>query len=86
MDEKQAAFEQLALRQFKIWSSTASKTLNNYSIIMINNSGNKKKSYDCCAVFSVANLWVNLTGFYNEFHIIIKHCQNLKSLVLKEHD
>ena len=56
MDEKQAVFEQLALRQFKIWSSTASKTLNNYSIIMINNSGNKKKSYDGCAVFSVANL------------------------------
>ena len=43
MDEKQAVFEQLALRQFKIWSSTASRTLNNYSIIMTNNSGNEKK-------------------------------------------
>ena len=43
MDEKQAVFEQLALRQFKIWSSTASRILNNYSITMTNNSRNKKK-------------------------------------------
>ena len=38
MDEKQALFEQLTLRHFKKWSSTALKTFNNDTIIMTNNS------------------------------------------------
>ena len=38
MDKKQAVFEQITLSDFKKWSSTALKTLNNYTIIIINNS------------------------------------------------
>ena len=38
MNEKQALFEQLTLRHFKKWSSTALKTFNNDTIIMTNNS------------------------------------------------
>ena len=33
MDEEQAAFEKLTLRDLKMWSSTALKIFNNYIII-----------------------------------------------------
>ena len=38
MDKEQALFEQLTLSDFKKWSSLASKTFNNYTIAMTNNS------------------------------------------------
>ena len=40
MDEEQAVFEHLTSSDFKMWSSTALKTFNNYSIIMKNSSDN----------------------------------------------
>ena len=38
MNKQQAVFEKFTLSNFKKWSSTALKTLNNYIIIMTNNS------------------------------------------------
>ena len=38
MDEELTLREQLSLSDFKKWSSTTFKTLNNYTIIIINNS------------------------------------------------
>ena len=43
-DEDQVAFEQLTLTNFKKWSATALKTLNNYTIKIANNSGNMRIS------------------------------------------
>ena len=43
MDGEQAAFELLILSDFKKCSSTALKTLNNYTIIMTNNTNNSDK-------------------------------------------
>ena len=43
MDGEQAVFELLILSDFKKWSSTVLKTLNNYTIIMTNNTNNSDK-------------------------------------------
>ena len=43
MDGEQAVFELLIISDFKKWSSTALKTLNNYTIIMTNNTNNSDK-------------------------------------------
>ena len=40
MDEEKSVFEQLTLRNYKKWTSTALKDLNNYIVIMTNNSDN----------------------------------------------
>lgn len=40
MDEEKSVFEQLTLRNCKKWTSTALKDLNNYIVIMTNNSDN----------------------------------------------
>ena len=86
MNEEQAVFELLILSDFKKWSSTALKALNNYTIIMTNNTNNSDKirlSWVWCLwVFSVAYFWVNSTGCSGEFLIVFKHFQNLQNLVL----
>ena len=40
MDKEQAAFEQLTLSDFKMWSYKALKTFKNYSMIRTNISSN----------------------------------------------
>ena len=40
MDEEQTVFRQFAFRKFKTWSSITSKTFNNYSMLMTDNSDN----------------------------------------------
>ena len=86
MDGEQAVFELLIISDFKKWSSTALKTLNNYTIIMTSNTNNSDKirlSWVWCLwVFSVAYFWVNSTGCSGEFLIVFKHFQNLQNLVL----
>ena len=53
MDEEQAVFEQLYLSDFKIWSSTGLKTVNNYSIMMTNISNKMRiSSAWCCDVIT----------------------------------
>ena len=42
MNEEQDVFEQFSSSNFKLWSSSALKTLNNCSIVMANNNDNKK--------------------------------------------
>ena len=46
MDEEKSVFEQLTLRNCKKWTSTALKDLNNYIVIMTNNSDNMA-TYGC---------------------------------------
>ena len=77
MDKKQAVFEQLTLSDFKMWSSTALKTFNNYTIIVTNNSDKIRISRISCGVF------VFVAGCYGEFHAVFKHFQNLENLILK---
>ena len=60
MDDEQAAFEQITLRYFKNWSSTALRTSNNSTIIITNNNDKNKNIISavfllCCLFFSLFN-------------------------------
>ena len=79
MDKEQAVFEQLTLSDFKKWSSLASKTFNNYTIAMTNNSVKIRISSVWCFYLCYLFL-VYSTGCSGEFHLVFKHCQNLENL------
>ena len=79
INDEKAVFEQLTLSDFKKWSSTALKTLSNYTIIMTNNSYEIRLSWVWCFIF-VAYFWVSSTGCSYEFHGVFKHFQNLENL------
>ena len=55
VDEQKAVFEQLTLSDFKMWSSTAFKTFDSYTIIMNNNTDNVKRKNIFACLFSVHN-------------------------------
>lgn len=59
MDGKQDVFQQITLSGCKMWSSAASKTFN-LNIVITKNSS---------AVVTVANFWVNPTGYSGDFHV-----------------
>ena len=79
MDEAQAVFEQLTSSNFKMWKSTVLIIFNNYSIIMTNNSDNLAITW-LGAVVSVANLWVSLTCYSGELHIVSEYVEDLSNI------
>ena len=79
MYKEQAVFEQLTLSDFKKWSSSASKTFNNYTITMTNNSD---KEYEFGVFIYVAYFCVYSTGWSGEVRVVFKHFQNLKNVIL----
>ena len=83
MDEEKSVFEQLTLRNCKKWTSTALKDLNNYIVIMTNNSDNMATygCHDCDVDVSPAYFWVNSIGCSGELRDDFKRFQNLKNLV-----
>ena len=76
MDEEQPVFEQLTLSEFKLSSSAAWKTFNNYNIIMTN----IRHSNDFGAVFDVVNFWVNSAGCSGEFHVVVEHFEDISRI------
>ena len=56
MDDPQAVIEQLTLNDFKKWSSTALKTFNNYTVIIIKNSDKIRVWCFCICCLFVSKL------------------------------
>ena len=85
MDEEPTVFEQLTLSDFKKWSSTALRTINNYTIIMPNNSEKIRIFVSVkCGVFVFATcLLVNSARCSGEFYVVWKHFQNLENLIFE---
>ena len=82
MVRRKALLEQLTSSGFKKWSSTTLQAFNNCTIMITNNSDIIRLSISVMLLSLLLIFELIQQAASGEFHVALKHFQNLKNLIL----